>query len=174
VKAEGRVYLPLFYDLTGRHVLVVGGGKAAWQKVRALSPFGVSVVVVSPETQPEVAQAGAEGALTLVLKAWDEGDLSDTTGLVLACTADPAVNASVVAAARARGIPALDAARPEAGDFIQPAARRSDGFTLAVSSGGRGPKAAVAVRDALTPLFEAAVHRERRRAEEGTPPEGLV
>ena len=124
--------------------------------MKALAPFGVSVVIVSPEFHPELV------GVAMVPKLWEEKDLDHEppllpAGLVLACTADVELNARVLAAARRRGIPALDAARPEQGDFIQPAARKAGTFTLAVSSGGVGPRAAVAVRNALADVFDAAV-----------------
>lgn len=164
-----RTYLPLFYDLTGKRVLVVGGGKAAWQKVRALAPFTTAVTVVSPAFEPDLEARAAEPGTELVLvrRRWAEADLDVGIGLVLACTDDQVVNGRVVAASRARGLPVLDAARPGQGDFIQPAARKTGSYTLAVSSGGRGipgagPKGAVAVRDALAGAFDEAVERASR------------
>lgn len=159
-----RTYVPLFYDLTDRRVLIVGGGKAAAQKLRALEPFGVAATVVSPVLGEGVRAAQASGPLvTLVERRWEPSDLDPGTGhpvgLVLACTDDFAVNDEVVRQARARGIPVLDASRPALGDFVQPATRKTGTFTLAVSSGGQGPKAAVAVRDALAEAFDAAVGR---------------
>lgn len=158
-----QVLVPLFYNLTGKRVLVVGGGGAGWQKVKALAPFGVPMTVVSPAFAPDLAdRASVDPNLTLVTKEWDEGDLDGTVpvGLVLACTGDRAVQAAVVAAARHRGIPVLDAALPGQGDFVQPATHRAGTYTLAVSSGGTGPRGAVNVRDALVDAFEAAVAQQ--------------
>lgn len=154
-----RVYLPLFWDLTGKSVLLVGGGSAGWQKVRALAPWGLPLVVVSPQVHPDLEAWAAHSSHFLVVhrRPWVPSDLEGSVGLVLACTADLAVNAAVVAACRARGLPVLDAARPEAGDFIQPATHRSGDFTMAISSGGTVPRGAVALRDALAPAFDAAV-----------------
>jgi precorrin-2 dehydrogenase/sirohydrochlorin ferrochelatase len=159
--AAPRRYLPLFYDLTDRCVVVVGGGKAAAQKVKALLPFEVPVVVVSPAFVDDLRR-GAGPLVTLVERRWVPQDLdadpgAPAPGVVLACTDDFGVNDAVVAEARRRGLPVLDASRPARGDFVQPAARKAGTFTLAVSSGGRGPRAAVAVRNALVPAFEAAV-----------------
>jgi len=158
-----QVLVPLFYNLTGKRVVVVGGGGAGWQKVKALAPFGVPVTVVSSAFDPDLEdRASVEPNLTLVTKEWDEGDLDGPVpvGLVLACTGDPVVQAAVVAGARHRGIPVLDAAHPDQGDFVQPATHRAGNYTLAVSSGGTGPRGAVNVRDALTDAFEAAVNRQ--------------
>jgi len=160
---ETRTYLPLLFDLTGRSVLIVGGGRAAWQKVRALSPYQLPITVVSPAFEGELQACASDsvGGLVLVHRRWRPSDLDTLTtpppGLVLACTDDLEVNDQVVAEARGRGILVLDAARPDRGDFIQPATRKTGSFILAVSSGGTGPRGAVAVRDALADAFDAAV-----------------
>jgi len=156
---RNRVYLPLFWDLTDRWVLVVGGGLAGWQKVRALAPSGVPLVVVSPQVHPDLETWASEPSHSVVLhrRPWAPADLGGSVGLVLACTADLEVNAAVVAACRSRGLPVLDAAQPDAGDFIQPATHRCGDFTMAISSGGTVPRGAVALRDAVAPAFDAAV-----------------
>lgn len=46
-------YFPLFVDLEGRQVLVVGGGKIAMRRVRTLLEFGCEITVVSPEVCEE-------------------------------------------------------------------------------------------------------------------------
>src|SRR5262245_30330274 len=70
-RAQGRAmrYFPLFADLQGRRVLVVGGGAVAERKVRLLLEAGADVVAVAPEfTFPLPLKAGegqGEGTLTL-------------------------------------------------------------------------------------------------------------
>lgn len=165
---ETRTYLPLLFDLTGKAVLIVGGGRAAWQKVRALAPYHLAITVVSPAFEPELRACASDSAdgVVLVERRWSPSDLdvpsSRPFGLVLACTDDFGVNDKVVAEARARGILVLDAARPHLGDFIQPATRKTGSFILAVSSGGTGPRGAVAIRDSLADAFDAAVAALRK------------
>jgi len=42
-------------DLTGRRVLVVGGGEVALEKVHGLLAAGAAVTVVAPQVTPELA-----------------------------------------------------------------------------------------------------------------------
>lgn len=49
-------YFPMFVDLTGRHVLVVGGGKIAARRVRTLLEFGCEITVVSPKVCEELRE----------------------------------------------------------------------------------------------------------------------
>ena len=41
-------HFPMFVDLNGKNVLVVGGGAVALRKIQKLRPFGASISVVAP------------------------------------------------------------------------------------------------------------------------------
>lgn len=47
-------YLPLFFDLKGRDVLLVGGGDIALRKARLLSRAGAQLSVVALDILPEL------------------------------------------------------------------------------------------------------------------------
>ena len=50
-------YFPVFFDLKGQKVLVVGGGEVALRKVSLLQPTGALITLVAPRIA-----AGARGA----------------------------------------------------------------------------------------------------------------
>ena len=78
--------------LTGRKVVVVGGGHVAQRRVSGLLGAGADVTVVSLDVTP--ALEGLQGELTLVLREFTETDL-DGAWYVVAATDDPTVNARV-------------------------------------------------------------------------------
>ena len=47
-------HFPMFVDLSGRPVLIVGGGSVALRKLRKLAPYGPKCVVVAPEVAEEI------------------------------------------------------------------------------------------------------------------------
>ena len=49
---------PAFLRLTGRRVVLVGGGRVAAGKLHALIAEGANVTVVAPEIRPELEQPG--------------------------------------------------------------------------------------------------------------------
>ena len=49
-------YFPLFVNLEGRRVLVVGGGKIAARRIRTLLEFGCEITVVAPEVGEELLE----------------------------------------------------------------------------------------------------------------------
>ena len=54
-------YFPLFVNLEGRRVLVVGGGKIAARRIRTLLEFGCEITVVAPEVGEELLEMLEKG-----------------------------------------------------------------------------------------------------------------
>ncbi|MBI2767440.1 MAG: hypothetical protein HYX53_16215 [Chloroflexi bacterium] len=125
--------------------LVVGGGAVAARKVRGLREAGFAVNVVAPEIAPEIA---AGPSVLLTRRAFEPADVLGKV-LVLACTDDRAVNAAVLAAARATGVLGLAADDPGASTFHTPAVHRDGVLAVAVSTGGADPALATEIRDRI-------------------------
>jgi uroporphyrin-III C-methyltransferase/precorrin-2 dehydrogenase/sirohydrochlorin ferrochelatase len=129
--------------LTGRKVVVVGGGHVAQRRVPAFLASGAAVTVVSPEVTP--ALEGLSGELTLVLRDFAESDL-DGAWYVVAATDDPEVNARVVAAAEARHTFCVRADDALGGTAWTPAVGHHGSLTVGVL-GNREPRKSAALRD---------------------------
>ena len=129
--------------LTGRKVVVVGGGHVAQRRVSGLLGAGADVTVVSLDVTP--ALEGLEGELTLVLREFTETDL-DGAWYVVAATDDPAVNARVVAAADARHTFCVRADDALGGTAWTPAVGHHGTVTVGVL-GNREPRKSASLRD---------------------------
>ena len=81
--------LPLLLDVTGRRVVVVGGGPVAARRARMLVEAGARVEVVAPWACEELWAEHDAAALRLVLREYEHGDLSGAW-LVHTATGDPA------------------------------------------------------------------------------------
>lgn len=46
-------YMPLFVDMHGRRVLIIGGGEVALRKARQFAEAGTEIKVIAPEIKPE-------------------------------------------------------------------------------------------------------------------------
>ncbi|SRR6266496_148812 len=156
---------PLLLDLTGRRVVVVGGGRVALRRARGLLDAGALVHVVAPEVLPELAELASAG-VAVHRREYADGDLAGAW-LVEACTDAPAVNAAVAAEAERRQVPCVRADAAGSRTAQTPAVARSDGVTVAVSAGD--PGRATAIRDALARLLDLGElpTRRLRRAERG-------
>ncbi len=138
---------PVGLRLSGRRVLVVGGGAVAARRVPALLDAHADVLVVSPEVTPAIDALADHGRIRWERRAYAPSDL-DGAWYALALTADAAVNAAVAADAEARRIFCVRADDATAATAWTAASGRYEGLTVAVLA-GRNPRRAAAVRDRL-------------------------
>jgi siroheme synthase-like protein len=139
---------PLMLEGSAISALVVGGGRVATRKVRALVEAGASVHVVAPAIDGELdALAGRSHAFRTTRGAYSPDHLENVT-LVVAATDDAVVNAQIATDARARGLLVNVVGAPELGNCVSPAVHRVDDIVIAVSA-GRLPTAAVRIRDVI-------------------------
>ena len=147
-------------DLTGRSVLVVGGGPVALEKVEGLLAAGAHVTVAAPEIVAELAGLG----LTFARRPYRCQDLAGRF-LVVAATSTTAVNKRVFADAEARSILCNVVDVPELCSFILPAVHRHEPIAIAVSTGGASPALAQHLRDQIAavvrPEHAELAHRLR-------------
>jgi uroporphyrin-III C-methyltransferase/precorrin-2 dehydrogenase/sirohydrochlorin ferrochelatase len=148
--------------LSGRRVLVVGGGHVAQRRVPGLLAAGAHVVVVSPEVTPAIEGQVLAGEVGWVARGFADEDLDDTW-YVIAATDDLAVNEQVSKAAEAARVFCVRADDGAAATAWTPAVGRYDGLTVAVL-GRREPRRTAAVRDAIvTGLHEGTIGAGERR-----------
>jgi siroheme synthase-like protein len=139
---RGKQYYMACLDLTGRSVLVVGGGRVAFEKVEGLLDCGATVTVVAPEIVPVLAALPVE----IARRAYRSHDL-DGRFLVVAATSTSAVNRQVFEDAEAAVMLCNVVDVPELCSFILPAVHRQDPITIAISTGGASPALAHRLRD---------------------------
>jgi uroporphyrin-III C-methyltransferase/precorrin-2 dehydrogenase/sirohydrochlorin ferrochelatase len=163
---------PLFADLSGRRVVVVGGGAVARRKAEALLRAGADVAIGAPAFDETLARWASEGRIRRLDGAFDPAWLDDAW-LAIAATDDHAVNQAVVAAADARRIFANVVDDARASRFHVPARVERGPLQIAISSGGGAPMLARLVRERLEAQFDEsfgalarflARHRGRIRA----------
>lgn len=151
-------FLPLFHNLTGRRVLVVGGGEIALRKARLLSEAGAALYVVAPEVEPALRElvAGSNGSIRE--GGYQPSDL-DAAVLAIAATDDEALNARVSADAQALRIPVNAVDAPHLCTVIFPAIVDRSPLLIAISSGSHAPVLARLSRARIETLFPAAYGR---------------
>ncbi|GAB4330128.1 MAG: hypothetical protein Kow0010_14970 [Dehalococcoidia bacterium] len=147
--------------------LVIGGGAVAARKVRGLAAAGFAMTVVAPAVLEEIRQ---RPGVCLRERAFEPGDIEGHV-LVFACTDDREVNRLAGELARARGIPVVVADSQEESTAFTPAVHREGEMTIAVSTGGRSPAVAAAIRDQLAkelePEWQARLASSRTRRKPG-------
>lgn len=152
---------PLFLDLHGRRVLVVGAGNVAGRRLPGLLDAGAHVTVVAPRIGETVSDLAGREGLRLLQREYDDALLADAV-LVLACTDDPSVNEWVTTAASNRGIWCVRTDTAADSPAWVPARAVVDDVEIAVSGGG-DPARARALRDAVEALLRSGILSARRR-----------
>jgi uroporphyrin-III C-methyltransferase / precorrin-2 dehydrogenase / sirohydrochlorin ferrochelatase len=156
-RASAPPVLPAFLKLTGRKVVLVGGGPVAAAKFPALVDAGAEVTIVTPSLVPPLRAAAHAAAARVLERAFVPADLEGAWYVVAA--APPEVNREVLAAAEKRClfVNAVDDS-PAATAYAGAIVRRGP-VTLAISTGGLAPALAGLVREALAALLPADIDR---------------
>jgi len=141
--------MPLFLNLNGRAVVLVGGGRVAAGKLQQLLAVGACVRIVAPEMSPATVDVLSRGVprVEIVARRFVPSDLDDAWLVVAAAT--PEANAEVAEAAEKRRlfVNAVDDP-PNASAYLSGVVRR-DGVTLAISTHGEAPALTALLREAL-------------------------
>ena len=155
---------PVFLKLTGRPVLLVGGGEVATAKLQALLQAGARVTVVSPRIAPTIAAAG----VPVRPRRFRAADLDGQWFVVSA--APPSVNRQVARAAARRRLFVNAVDDPaHATAYLGGVCRRA-GVTIAVSTNGHAPGLAGLLREGLEAVLpedlESWIETARRERRE--------
>jgi len=159
-------WYPVMLRLTGKRVLVVGGGAVAARKVDGLLAAGADVTVVTPEVAFEL---GEHSGITVLRRPYQSGEVHGYA-LVMACSDDDAVQQQVYEDCEREGVLVNAADDPARCTFILPAVERRGPVVIAVSTSGASPALAQVLRDRLgnalpANVDAAALELERRRTE---------
>ncbi|MFA5490181.1 MAG: siroheme synthase CysG [Candidimonas sp.] len=147
---------PLFADLEGRRVLVVGGGAVAERKVKSLLACGAKLTVGAPDATTELMQLHRRGAIQWIPLGFRPEWLDDAW-LVVAATDDKAANGRIaeLAAERRLFINVVD--DPELSSFQVPSIVDRSPLMIAISSSGQAPVLARRVRERIETLFDRSL-----------------
>ncbi|WP_114241244.1 siroheme synthase CysG [Dyella sp. C9] len=147
---------PLFADLSGRAVLVVGGGVVGERKAAGLLESGAQVTVGAPEITPELRRWAESGRIRWFAGAFHDSWL-DEPWLVIAATGDAALHAHIAEQAARRRIFVNVVDDAERSSFHVPAVVDRAPVTIAISSGGHAPMLARLLRERMELLIDPVV-----------------
>jgi len=135
---QGVNYLPLFFNLTGKPCLVVGGGRVALRKVKQLLDAGAIVTIIAPRIGDDIQKMTEPGRCVWHKRKYASPEAC-AYHLVIATTSDPATNRQISKDCADRHIPVNVADQPNLCSVIFPSTARRRFITAAISSGGAAP-----------------------------------
>ena len=138
-------YYPAFLNISGKNVVVVGGGTIAERKVLTLIRAGAVVTVISPTLTKRLFREKEKNTIRHISRTYRKGDLSGSF-LAIAATDIPSVNSKVAREATAL-VNVVDV--PKECTFIAPSVVRRGPLTIAISTGGASPAFSKTIRKEL-------------------------
>jgi precorrin-2 dehydrogenase/sirohydrochlorin ferrochelatase len=139
------MFYPVYLNLKGRRVVVIGGGEVAERKIESLLDSGASVLVISPEVTSGIASLSEQQRIEIRNRAYVPGDCAGAA-LVFSATADPEVSRAVHKEATALGVFINTVDQPNQCSFIMPAVIRRGDIGVAISTSGTSPALAARLR----------------------------
>ena len=157
MSASGRKLsvFPAFYPVSGRRVLVIGGGAEAAAKVRLLAETEARIEVFAAEPSAELSRDVAAAGGELRERDAGAGDFKQAA-LAFVATGDETRDRDLWALAREAGVPVNVVDRPELCDFHTPALVNRAPLAIAVGTGGVAPVLARQVRARIETLLAPA------------------
>jgi uroporphyrin-III C-methyltransferase/precorrin-2 dehydrogenase/sirohydrochlorin ferrochelatase len=144
---------PIFLKLSGRRVVVVGGGPVAASKLEALLKADADITVVAPEVHPAILAAGVR----IAVRPFQPSDLDGAWLVVAAATPD--VNANVAREAERRHLFVNAVDDPaNASAYLGGVVRRA-GVTIAISTSGQAPALAGVLREGIDAVLPEDLER---------------
>lgn len=141
-------YLPVCLNLNYFKILIVGGGHAAFSKLKTLRRFDCSLRIVTKEVTPALQKLIRKNRIPFVLRAFKKSDLKGCN-IVYACTDNTALNRQIAQEARKQRMLCNIAGDFRLSSFISTAIYRKNKVMVAVSTSGASPSLAVSIRNKL-------------------------
>jgi siroheme synthase-like protein len=136
---------PFSFNLKGRKILFIGGGKVAERKLKAILGEGCNITVVAPVVTDNIVQSGVH----IVLKNFETADITEDSFMVFCCTDNRETNSVAAEHAKSMGILVNVADDPEASDFHTTSVLRSGDFVISISTEGKDPSKTKELREKL-------------------------
>jgi precorrin-2 dehydrogenase/sirohydrochlorin ferrochelatase len=148
----GMAKYPIFLDLNGRRVVIIGGGSVATRKAEAILDTGARLVVVAPRIDETLRKVCAGSKAELIESKYSKDYIGGTT-LVIAATNDEALNKQIYKDCQQLEILCNVVDSPGLCDFFVPAVVKRGDLQIAIGTEGQCPAYAGHIRKKLEKIF---------------------
>ena len=144
---------PMFLQMVGRRVVIVGGGEQAAQKTRLILKTEARVEIWAPKLDPELHDLDAEGRVTHRTDAISPETFKGTA-LVFIATGCPGIDMALHALAKLGGATVNVVDQPALCDAITPSIVDRDPVVVAIGTEGTAPVLARQIKTKLEETLE--------------------
>lgn len=147
---------PMFLQMTGRRVVIVGGGEQAAQKARLILKTEARIEIWAPSLDPELSDLAAQGRLTHQAAAITADSFAHTA-LVFIATGCPGIDMALHAVAKDAGATVNVVDQPALCDAITPSIVDRDPVVVAIGTEGTAPVLARQIKTKLEHMLEPRI-----------------
>ena len=144
---------PMFLQMQGRRVVIVGGGEQAAQKCRLILKTEAQITILAQALEPELADLSAQGRIE-----WRDGPIGPDSfvdaALVFVATGCPAADASLHALAKAAGAVVNVVDQPHLCDALTPSIVDRSPVVVAIGTEGTAPVLARQIKTRVEEMLE--------------------
>ena len=131
-------YLPMMFDVSGKKLLIVGGGAIAHEKLSRICDLDCDISVVAVEFSHDMLRLMEQKNIPYTIREYRSIDLEDIS-IVIAATDDQELQKRIFSEASAKKILCNSVDLAESCHFIFPSVIRRGDFILSVSTSGASP-----------------------------------
>ena len=143
---------PIFLELSGRRVVVIGGGTVALRKAQSLLAAGARLVVVSRQIDDRLTALCAGSDAELIKSRYSK-DYRAGAVLAIAATNDHQLNKRIYKDCQELEILCNIVDEPQLCDFFVPAVVKRGDLQIAIGTEGQSPAYAGHIRKKLEKIF---------------------
>jgi len=149
-------YFPAFLKLDQRKILIVGGGKVAYEKLDHLLDFTHDIEVIADTFSPQMSERIEAEGLIHRERVYHEGDIK-AFSIVVVAVDDIPLQAAIFQESKKYGCLCNAVDSVDYCDFIFPAYVKRDKLTIAISTSGASPAFAKHLKRYLYDLIPSGV-----------------
>lgn len=144
---------PMFLQMQGRRVVIVGGGEQAAQKCRLMLKTDVQITLLAPALDPELANLHKEGRIDWMTTAITPSSFNNTV-LVFIATGCPGIDACLHMLAKSAGAIVNVVDQPDLCDALTPSIVDRSPVVVAIGTEGTAPVLARQIKTRMEELLE--------------------
>ena len=147
-------YFPILIDLEKKDILVVGGGKIAYRKIKTLLNYGAEIEVITPQIVEENIQLlFEEKKINVTLRKFEDSDIENRF-LVVGATNNKELNNKIYELGDSKNILVNNITTKEDLNARFCAIHRGEDFQVAISTDEGDPKRALELKKQIKKSLE--------------------
>lgn len=146
-------FLPVGINISGKKILIIGGGNVAFQKAKILSQYTKDIDFLAKEFKEELVREF--GDHKFIKKSYKKNYLKGYF-LVYACSNDENLNRIISKDAKSLKILVNVCDKPDLSDFISPAIYKKENLSIAVTSNAKDVRKSIDLRNKIKEFLEDA------------------